>query len=315
MGDSTRTSETWVKEYVNSWDIYQHHVKQILASKQTAYQKMAIVETGSGGKALVLDGDWQSCTDDEFLYHEPLVHPAMIAHQAPKTALVLGGGEGATVREILRWQTIERVVMVDIDQDVVDACLQYLPEMHQGAFEDARVELVIGDALDYLAQNQERWDIIISDLTEPTESGPSFRLFTREYFQQIKDKLEPGGFFVLQAGTTAIAELSPHACTVKTLGTVFSDVISYSSVIPSYGVPWGFALASDTPINPRPDPESIDALLAAKTIGGFRFLDGSALLGLLQTPLYVRQAIASADQIYTLQAPPNRMVKSIDSTS
>ncbi|MDB9315211.1 polyamine aminopropyltransferase [Spirulina sp. CS-785/01] len=311
MAGSEVKADAWIKEYITPWDVYEHGIKRLLAYKRTQFQEMYIVETGAYGKALVLDGKWQSCTGDEFLYHEPLVHPAMIAHQAPKTALILGGGEGATVREILRWTTIERVVMVDIDGEVVDACKEHLPEMHQGAFEDSRLELVIGDALQYLADTKEKWDIIISDLSDPIEEGPSFQLFTQEYFQQIKGVLASGGFFVVQAGPTAIAEIQLHARLVKTLRTVFPHVTSYASPVPTYAVPWGFALASDTSINTRPEPEEIDALLAEKTTGGFKLIDGISLLGLLQTPAYVRKAIAEADMIYTLKEPPKFFGKGV----
>lgn len=97
---------------------------------------MYILETGAFGKGLVLDGKWQFCTVDEFIYQEALVYPALIAHQQPKKVLVLEGGEGATIREVLRWKSIEAVTTIDIDGEVVEACKQHLPEMHQEAFAD-----------------------------------------------------------------------------------------------------------------------------------------------------------------------------------
>ena len=145
MAGSHLEADLWINEYITPWDIYAHGITKVLAYQKTAFQEMYIVESGAYGKALVLDGKWQSCTGDEFIYHEVLVQPGMIAHGNPKTALVLGGGEGATIREILRWQSIERVVMIDIDGEVVAACQEHLPEMHQGAFEDPRIELKIAD--------------------------------------------------------------------------------------------------------------------------------------------------------------------------
>ena len=132
-------TDFWVSEHITPWDIYSHGIIDVLTHKKTAYQEMYIVETGVYGKALVLDGKWQSCTGDEFLYHEPLVHPAMIFHGGPRKVLILGGGEGATAREVLRWKSVEKVVMIDIDGEVVEACKQYLPEMHQNVFDDAIV--------------------------------------------------------------------------------------------------------------------------------------------------------------------------------
>jgi spermidine synthase len=125
MAGTELKADMWVSEYITPWDIYVHGVNRILAYQKTAYQEMYIVESGAYGKALVLDGKWQSCTGDEFLYHEALVHPGMIAHHSPQKILILGGGEGATIREVLRWQSVTRVMMVDIDGEVVEAVDSY----------------------------------------------------------------------------------------------------------------------------------------------------------------------------------------------
>ncbi len=304
MPGSEVRADLWVTEYMTPWDVYHHGVSRVFAYRKTAFQEMYIVESGSYGKALVLDGKWQSCTGDEFLYHEPLVHPAMIHHGAPRTALVLGGGEGATVREALRWKDVERVVMVDIDGEVVEACREHLKEMHQGAFEDPRTELVIGDALEYLDTTTETWDVIISDLSDPIDDGPSFPLFTKEYFEKVRRALAPEGTFALQAGPVSPHEIHRHARLFRTVSVLFPHAHSYVSHVPTYGPPWGFVLASGSPITTLPDPDSIDALLAEKTTGGLRMLDGRALVGLLQTPRHIRDAIDAETRVFTLADPP-----------
>jgi spermidine synthase len=304
MSGSELQADLWINEYITPWDIYTHGVTKILAYKQTPYQEMYIVETGAFGKGLVLDGKWQSCTVDEFIYHEALVHPGLIAHQNPKTVLVLGGGEGATIREILRWQSVEKVTMIDIDGEVVEACKQHLPEMHQNAFDDPRVDLVIADALKVLDTTTETWDVIISDLSDPIESGPSFALFTKEYFAKLQRVLNPGGYVMVQAGPISPPEVQDHARLVNTLKAVFSNVTSLSAPTPSYGRAWGFALCSDAEINLQPQPKQVDELLASKTTGGYRFIDGMTLLGIMQTPLYIRNCIAAETTVYTLKEPP-----------
>ncbi len=304
MAGSELRADIWISEYITPWDIYVHGITRVLAYKKTQYQEMYVVESGAYGKGLVLDGKWQSCTGDEFLYHEPLVHPAMLFHGSPKKVLVLGGGEGATVREILRWKSVEKVAMVDIDGDVVEACREHLPEMHAGAFDDPRTELVIGDALHYLDTTTEKWDVIISDLSDPIESGPSFQLFTKEYFEKAKRVLSPGGFFVVQAGPVSPSELKLHARIVNTLKSLFPNVQSYTSYISTYGSPWGFAIASEQAINTRPNPEEVDQILNEKTTGGLRMFDGTTLLGSLNTAGHLRQAIATETQVYTLAEPP-----------
>ncbi|MBW4533859.1 MAG: methyltransferase domain-containing protein [Pleurocapsa minor HA4230-MV1] len=304
MSGSELKADLWINEYITPWDIYTHGVTKILAHCQTQYQEMYIVETGAFGKGLVLDGKWQSCTVDEFIYHEALVHPPLIAHQNPKRVLVLGGGEGATIREVLRWNSIELVTMIDIDGEVVEACKQHLPEMHQDAFADPRVKLMIADALEVLDTTTETWDIIISDLSDPIESGPSFALFTKEYFTKLKRVLNPGGYVMVQAGPISPPEVKDHARLVNTLKAVFSNVTSLSAPTPSYGRAWGFAMCSESAIALQPQPESVDRLLQAKTTGGYRFIDGISLLGIMQTPLYIRQAIATETTVYTLNEPP-----------
>lgn len=304
MSGNELGADFWMSEYITPWDIYVHGLTSVILHKKTAYQDLYIVETGAYGKALVLDGKWQSCTGDEFLYHEPLVHPAMIHHGSPRRVLVLGGGEGATLREILRWNTVEQVTMVDIDGEVVEACRQYLPEMHQNAFDDPRVELVIGDALEFLQTTDPQWDVIVSDLSDPIEEGPSFKLFTKEYFEKLRHVLTPEGFLVVQAGPVSPGGMELHVRLVNTINAVFEHTVSYNSYISTYGAPWGFALASSQAINSRLDPHQVDQLLQQKTTGELRMFDGVTLLGMMQTPLHLRQAIAAETQIYTLAEPP-----------
>ncbi len=297
-------ADFWMHEYITPWDFYAHGITRVFVHRRTAFQDMHIVETGAYGKALVLDGKWQSCVGDEFLYHEPLVHPAMLLHGVPKRVLILGGGEGATAREVLRWKSVERAVMVDIDGEVVDACREHLVEMHQNAFDDPRLEVVIDDALNVLERSSDRWDVIISDLSDPIENGPSFKLFTREYFEKARQTLAPDGVFVLQAGPVAPAELHMHARLVRTMKSVFDNVESYTTFVPTYASPWGFALASAAPIDTRPEPSAIDKRLTEGTTGGLRMLDGITLLGMFQLPLHLRRAIEAETMVYTLKEPP-----------
>ena len=315
MPGSEVRADFWMNEYVTPWDVYAHGITRVLVYRKTAFQEMYIVETGAYGRALVLDGKWQSCTGDEFLYHEPLVQPAMLLHGAPRHVLILGGGEGATAREVLRWKTVERATMIDIDGEVVDACREHLTEMHQHAFEDPRLEVVIEDALDYLGHTGQTWDVIISDLSDPIEDGPSFKLFTKEYFEQAKRVLSPEGVFALQAGPVAPAELGMHARLVRTMKAVFDHVESYSTQVPTFVSPWGFVLGTAGPIDTRPNPERIDRQLEEKTTGGLRMLDGTTLLGLFQLPKHLRRAIAEETRIYTLAQPPKFFGKSAVTTA
>lgn len=304
MPGSELRADLWIKEFITPWDYYAHGITKIIAYSKTPFQEMHIVETGAYGRALVLDGKWQSCTGDEFLYHEPLVHAPMLVHGAPRRVLILGGGEGATAREVLRWKTVEHVVMIDIDREVVEACRQHLADMHKNAFDDPRLEVVIQDALEYFDSTDQTWDVIVSDLSDPIEEGPSFKLFTKEYFERARRALTPDGVFVLQAGPVSPAELGMHARLVCTMRSVFDNVESYTTHVPTFAAPWGFALGSSKAIDTQPDPARIDQQLGEKTTGGFRMLDGRTLLGLFQLPKHLREAIAAETRIYTLGQPP-----------
>lgn len=302
MAGADLKADIWISEYISPWDVRLHGVSRVLAAARTDFQDMQIVESGPSGKGLVLDGKWQSCTGDEFLYHEPLVHAPCVAHGSPKSVLVLGGGEGATVREALRWNSVARVTMVDIDGEVVEACKHHLPEMHQGAFDDPRTELVIGDALRYLDDSAPEWDVVISDLSDPIEDGPSFALFTKEYFDKVQRSLAPGGVFVLQAGPVSPPEVGAHARLANTVRAVFPHTCSLVSFTPSYGAPWSFVLGSAEAID-IPEEAGVDALLETNGVAGLRMFDGEALHGMIRLPKHIRAAIAGETAVYTLDDP------------
>jgi len=318
MAGSQTGAHLWVSEYITPHDVYLHGVERVLAAAETRWQSMQIVESGAAGIGLVLDGKWQSGTGDEFLYHEPLVQPACVAladaGRPPASALILGGGEGATLREVLRWRTIERAVMVDLDGEVVEACREHLRDMHRGCFDDPRAEVVIDDALKYVADPATTpgsgegagWDLIVSDLSDPIEDGPSFQLFTKEYFQQLRAVLAPGGVLVVQAGPVSPWEMHLHARLVRTLSEVFPETRSLTSAVPAYAAPWSFILASREPIS-IPEPARTDALLAEFTgdaYGPLRMFDGPALVGMAHPPKHLRDAIAAETVVYTKDAPP-----------
>ena len=296
--------QLWLSEYLTPSHRIMHGIRKVLVTRETGFQSMQIVQSADFGKALVLDGTWQSATVDEFIYHESLVHPAMLAAGAPKQVLVLGGGEGATSREALRWACVERVVMVDIDGEVVDECRTHLPEMHGGAFDDARHELVVGDALDYVEESEDRFDVVVSDLSDPVEDGPAFQLFAREYFERVRAVMAPGAVLSLQAGPVSPADHGIYVRLVNTVASCFAHVQPYVAAVPSFGTPWGFMIASDAPIDGAPDPTQTDATLAAQLGSPLLHVDGSVLRGVMAIPPWLRRAIDKETRVYTMADPP-----------
>ena len=301
---SVSNDELQLVEYLTPSDRIEHSFERVLVDRHTAFQHLQICESATQGKVLLLDGTWQSCTRDEFIYHEALVHPAMLACAQPRSVLILGGGEGATAREVLRWSSVQRVVMVDIDAEVVEACREHLPEMHGGAFDDPRLQLRVTDALELLNSTDERWDVVISDLSDPLEEGPSFQLFTQEYFSKARRVLAPGGAFVVQAGTVGPAEVDKHARLHATVAACWEHTESYQAFVPSFGTPWSFILAARNALA-SPNPTIVDRRIERSTTGRFGWLSGDSLLASRLLPPYLRRAIDDPRvQPYTLADPP-----------
>ena len=185
----TPQSYKWFFEPTTAVEGHMHAIRRTIVEARTKFQHAEILDTHAYGKVLILDGRIQSSQAEDFIYHEALVHPGLLASAgAPESGLVIGGGEGATLREILRYPTVRRAVMVDIDDEVVALCRRHLPEMHQGAFDDARTEVLHEDARGWLERTLERFDFISIDLVEPLEEGPACRLFTREFYTLVRSR-------------------------------------------------------------------------------------------------------------------------------
>jgi hypothetical protein len=162
----------WYLDLTNRFELTGFRRDRVLVAGRTEFQAFEIFENRLWGRMLILDERLQSAEADEFIYHEALVQPAMLAHPEPRRVLVMGGGEGATLREVLRHPGVTRAVMVDIDGELVGLCREWLPSFHAGAFDDPRTELVFADGRGWLAAQPDRdLDVIILDLPEPLEEG------------------------------------------------------------------------------------------------------------------------------------------------
>ncbi|MCL0034535.1 polyamine aminopropyltransferase [Dehalococcoidia bacterium] len=298
-----RVPSTWFMEFVTPDTIQQFAVKDVLYFGRSKYQTVEVIETVSFGKCLILDGKIQSCEKDEFIYHEALVHPAMILHPNPETVFIAGGGEGATLREVLAHKTVKKVVMVDIDAEVIDICKRLLPAHHQGSFDDPRVELLHLDARKYLAETKERFDVIIIDLPEPIEGGPAYLLYTETFYRLLKGKLAADATFALQAGSTCLGTTRVYTAINNTLKTAFSVVAPYEVNVPSFGGPWGFSLASLKFDPLRLSPEEVDRRISHRLNKPLTFYDGQTHQGLFFIPKYLRDAMDSETMVITEDNP------------
>lgn len=250
-------------EATDAHDQFTFGLEEVIFRGRTAYQDVLIAETHSFGRALILDGGIQSTEDDERLYHEMLVQPAMLRHADPQKVLIIGGGEGATLREVLI-HPVTAVTMVDLDEDVVALCRKHLPSWHRGAFDDPRVELLFEDGRAFVDQTDQTYDVAIIDVVDMLDNGPAQRLYTREFYEALKKRLRPGALVVVQGLEFSFLDDKPHAALRRTLKRVFSQVHSYRVHVPSFLSAWGFLIASDWFDAEAWPPSGVDAAIERK---------------------------------------------------
>ena len=295
--------DKWFYDRISRNFIQLHGIEEVLYSGRTKFQSVEIIRTGSFGRCLVLDGKIQSSEVDEFVYHEALVQPAMVTHPRPETVFIAGGGEGATLREALSHKTVKRVVMVDIDAEVVALCRKFLPDYSRGSFDDKRTELLHVDARDYLAKSRELFDIIIIDLPDPIEEGPAYLLYTQEFYQLVRERLTANGIISVQAGSASLTELLNFGAVNNTLKSVFTIVCPYQVDVPCFGGPWGFCLAS---LNLNPvllSPSEFDQRISARRLGHLKFYDGLTHQGIFSLPKHLREELSRQTKLITDNQP------------
>ena len=293
----------WFKDKINENFLQLHRLDEVLYTGRTKYQSVQIVRSRSVGICLVLDDKIQSSERDEFIYHEGLVHPAMIAHPGPETVFIAGGGEGATLREVLRHKTVKKAVMVDIDEEVTALSKKYLPDHAAGAFEDSRTELHHVDAREFLKKSKEKYDIIIIDLPDPIEEGPASMLFTNEFYWIAREKLNKEGLIAVQAGSANPTELLNFTAVNKTLKSVFPVVTQCAAYVPCFGGPWGFCIASRGDDPSMLTSYEVDGRITARSLNGLKFYDGVTHRGMFALPKYIREALTAQTRVITDKKP------------
>ncbi len=242
--------ELWYTEYQTSSVGITCKTSKTYHAEKTRFQDLALIETEQFGRMLVLDGTVQTTIEDEFVYHEMITHVSLFTHPNPKKVLVIGGGDGGAIREIIKHPSIEEAVLVEIDDRVIQVSKEYLPEI-SCALTDRRVEVVIGDGIKYVREHKNEFDVIMVDSTDPV--GSAAGLFAVDFYKTIFSALKEDGIFVAQTESPFF-----H----KTLiNNVYNDVLSifpivklYTCSIPTYPSGyWSFTMGSK-----KYDPETID---------------------------------------------------------
>lgn len=223
-------------------------VKNVLYSGKSDFQEIEVLDTEFFGKVLLLDGLVMTTEKDEVFYHEMITHIPMLSHQCPKNVLVIGGGDGGTVREVLRHDCVEKVVLCEIDGDVIDVCKKYLPQL-ASKLDDAKVDIQVKDGIEYIAQCKNEFDIILIDSTDPM--GPGEGLFTEEFYKNVNSALKDGGIMVCQS-ESPIADQKEIKMMKPLLKKAFPIVKTYVGPMPTYPAgywSWTFCSNTVTPLN------------------------------------------------------------------
>ncbi|GGM02443.1 polyamine aminopropyltransferase [Pseudomonas asuensis] len=204
---------------------------ELLHEVRTEHQQLVIFKNARMGRVMALDGVIQTTEADEFIYHEMLTHVPLFAHGQAKRVLIIGGGDGGILREVAKHKSVEHITMVEIDAAVVDMCKTYLPNHSNGAFDDSRLNLVIDDGMRFVANTTDRFDVIISDSTDPI--GPGEVLFSENFYQACHRCLNEGGILVTQNGTPFM-QLDEVKTTASRVNGLFADWHFYQAAVPTY---------------------------------------------------------------------------------
>jgi len=235
----------------------------VLYDSETAHQRLRVIDNATFGRVLTLDDVVQTTEGDEFIYHEMMAHVPVLAHGAARRVLIIGGGDGGMAREVLRHSVVEHVTMVEIDAGVVEFSKQYLPSLSAGAFDDARLNLVIADGAAFVRESADKFDVIIADSTDPV--GPGEVLFTDSFYGHVKRRLAEGGIFVTQNGVPFL-QADELKGTMRAFRALYRDATCYLATIPTYaGGPMAFGWGTDSAAR-RVEPAVLETRFAAAGI-------------------------------------------------
>jgi len=283
-------------EWLNQDSAYGFRATRRLETLRSPYQMLEVFETPQWGRLLRIDGRYMTSERDEFFYHEPMAHAAAIAHPAPRSALVVGGGDGGLSEELLKHPSLERLVLAELDGEVVRLARKHLQSIHRGAFDDPRLTLRLGDGFAYMADQAAapsgaRFDLIVLDLTDPDTLAQA--LYTEDALRLAKALLAPGGALTLHIGSP-VFQREQVAQLLDTLRRMFAQVHPFGLYVPLYGCYWGMACASDTLDPLAIAADTVDARIRERGIGELQYYNGAVHLAQFALPNFYRELLQAA---------------------
>jgi spermidine synthase len=288
-------------EALNPFFGFFYTVKKSIRKKRTAYQDIELIETDEFGKVLLLDNITQLGERNDHSYHEPMVHPALCCHPKPESVLIIGGGDGGILREVLKYPVVKKVHVAELDGGVIEFAKKNLSSFHQNAFNDSRVQLSITDGRSFVKNHTGTFDVIIMDMTDPF--GPSKMLYTNTFFRLVKKALhDENGIFVMHS-ESPVSRPAAFTCINKTLNSVFSKVSVLYLYIQMYGVLWSISICSPATDITAFSASKIDRILKSNGIRNMQVYNG-ATHHAMQTPFpYISKILRQAARIITDKRP------------
>ena len=281
------TTTAWTEE---AWtDVTtRYRVESVLFESESEFQTIQVLNTHHYGRMLLLDGMVQTTEADEFIYHEMLAHVPLLSHPDPKRVLIIGGGDGGVLREVLRHPGVEKAVLVEIDEAVIRLAREYFPTICADAFNHPRSEVVIEDGADYLARSENQFDVVIIDSSDPI--GPAEVLFTSDFYRAVANSLRAGGIMTRQTGSTFMQpDELPEA--VARARETFAHVHPYFFTVPTYVGGLFCGLLCSQTLDPLDAIEDQLEERLSKIEGDMQYYSPRLHLGALEVPGYVRKTL------------------------
>ena len=274
-----------IEHMTDDWGHFVRSAREIERFR-SPYQAVEVHDTAVFGKLFRLDGAFMTSEKDEFFYHETLVHMPALTHPAPERALVIGGGDGGSSEELLKYASMKSVTLCELDLAVVDVARKHFQRVHRGALDDPRLTLRIGDGYEFIRETDEQFDLLVLDLTDPV--GPAVELYTPTFYRACAARLSPVGAMSLHIASP-VAHPQRIRQTLTALRAAFPLVTPYLTSVPLYGGLWMMACCSGT-LDPRKlTAHEVDRRIAQRGIGDLQYYNGDVHRAALALPNFVRE--------------------------
>lgn len=287
--ESTKSTgaERLVFDWLNPHAGYGFNATRTLVARDTPYQRLEVFDTPQFGRMLRLDGRFMTAEGEEFVYHECMTHPALLAHPEPRRVLILGGGDGGSAEEVLKHPSVEAITIAELDADVVNESRAHLASIHRGSLDHPKVRLEITDGFAFVERSTEQYDLIVLDLTDP--DTPAFRLYSPEFLALCKARLAPGGFLTMHIGSP-VYQADTVRRNVAALRGIFREVHPLAAFMPLYGSLWCLAIAGND-ASPLIDAATREKRFAERALADLRYYYPALTPALFTLPRYVRDLV------------------------